>query len=129
MRTYDKVTLHYMSLFELVTGTIPVDCVVNDQIYFVVDKKNMKSLFANKGEKVKLLRKHVGKNVVVFPYCGTKEEFIREVISDKVKIKNADDTLKLFVNRQDTKKVKKDQHAIKNFLERIYNVDNVLFRW
>lgn len=118
-----------MSLFELVTGTIPVDCIINEQIYFVVDKKNMKNLFANKGEKIKLLRKHIGKNVVVFPYCETKEEFINEVISDRVKIKDSEGTLKLFVNRQDTKKVKKDQRAIKNFLERIYNVDNVLFRW
>lgn len=129
MRTYDKTALHYMSLFELVTGTIPVDCIINEQIYFVVDKKNMKNLFANKGEKIKLLRKHIGKNVVVFPYCETKEEFINEVISDRVKIKDSEGTLKLFVNRQDTKKVKKDQRAIKNFLERIYNVDNVLFRW
>jgi len=129
MRTYDKVTLHYMSLFELVTGTVPVDCIVNDQIYFVVDKKKMRSLFADKGRKIKLLRKHIGKNIVIFPYCDTKEEFINEVISDKVKIKNMDNILKLFVNRQDTKKVKKDQQAIKNFLERIYNVDNVLFRW
>ncbi len=129
MRTYDKVTLHYMSLFELVTDTVSVDCVINDQIYFVVDKKNMKTLFANKGEKIKLLRKHVGKNVVVFPYCATKEEFINEVISDKVKVKDTEDTLKLFINRQDTKKVKRDHHAIKNFLERIYNVDKVLFRW
>lgn len=117
-----------MSLFELVTGAIPIDCIVKEQIYFVVDKKNLKNIFVNRGEKIKMLRKHIKKNVVVFPYCDTKEEFLNEVISDRVKIKE-NDALKLFINRQDTKKVKRDQEAIKNFLERIYKVNKVLFRW
>lgn len=130
MRTYDKVALHYMSLFELVTNTIPVDCIVNDQIiYFVVYKNELKKVLANKGEKIKILNKHIGKNIIVFPYCETKEEFIREVISEKVKIKNVGNTLKLFISKQDTKRVKKDLEAIKSFLERIYNVENVVFRW
>jgi transcription antitermination factor NusA-like protein len=118
-----------MSLFELVTGTIPVDCIVSNQIYFVVPKNELKSVLSNRGEKIKILNKHMGKNIVVFPYCETKEEFIKAVISEKVKIKNVDNTLKLFISKQDTKRVKKDLEAIKNFLERIYNVENVVFRW
>jgi len=129
MRTYDKVSLHYMSLFELVTGVIPFDCVVRDQIYFVVSKKDMKNVLAKKGEKIRILNNYIGKKIVVFPYSETKEEFIKDIISDKVKIKNSDNILKLFLNRQDTKRVKKDLEAIKTFLERIYNVEKVLFRW
>jgi transcription antitermination factor NusA-like protein len=118
-----------MSLFELVTGVIPVDCIENDNIYFVVPKKDLKTVFSNRGEKLKILNKHTGKNIIIFPYCDTKEEFIEEVISHKVKIKDSNDSLKLFVNRQDTRKIRKDIQAIKTFLERIYNVENVLFRW
>ncbi|RLG09157.1 MAG: hypothetical protein DRN64_04225 [Thaumarchaeota archaeon] len=129
MRTYDKVSLHYMSLFELVTDTIPVDCIVEDQIYFVVRKDELKKVLSNKGEKIKILNKHIGKNIVVFPYCDTKEEFVKTVISEKIKIKNDGNTLKLFMSKQDTRKVKKDLNAIKKFLERIYNVGNVVFRW
>lgn len=129
MRTYDKVALHYMSLFELVTDTIPVDCIVEDQIYFVVRKDELKKVLSNKGEKIKILNKHIGKNIVVFPYCETKEEFVRAVISEKIKIKNDGNTLKLFMSKQDTRRVKKDLNAIKKFLERIYNVGNVVFRW
>ena len=129
MRTYDKVALHYMSLFELVTDTIPVDCIVEDQIYFVVRKDELKKVLSNKGEKIKILNKHIGKNIVVFPYCDTKEEFVRAVISEKIKIKNDGNTLKLFMSRQDTRRVKKDLNAIKKFLKRIYNVENVVFRW
>ena len=129
MRTYDKVSLHYMSLFELVTDTIPVDCIVEDQIYFVVRKDELKKVLSNKGEKIKILNKHIGKNIVVFPYCDTKEEFVKTVISEKIKIKNDGNTLKLFMSRQDTRRVKKDLNAIKKFLERIYNVGNVVFRW
>ena len=129
MRTYDKVSLHYMSLFELVTDTIPVDCIVEDQIYFVVRKDELKKVLSNKGEKIKILNKHIGKNIVVFPYCDTKEEFVKTVISEKIKIKNDGNTLKLFMSKQDTRRVKKDLNAIKKFLERIYNVENVVFRW
>jgi len=129
MRTYDKVSLHYMSLFELVTDTIPVDCIVEDQIYFVVRKDELKKVLSNKGEKIKILNKHIGKNIVVFPYCDTKEEFVKTVISEKIKIKNDGNTLKLFMSKQDTRRVKKDLNAIKKFLERIYNVGNVVFRW
>ena len=118
-----------MSLFELVTDTIPVDCIVEDQIYFVVRKDELKKVLSNKGEKIKILNKHIGKNIVVFPYCDTKEEFVKTVISEKIKIKNDGNTLKLFMSKQDTRKVKKDLNAIKKFLERIYNVGNVVFRW
>ncbi len=129
MRTFDKSSLHFISLFELVTGVAPIDCVNCNIVYFVVPKKNISKIFRKEKNKLKILEKHIGKQVVVFPYFETKEEFIRRVVSDKVKIKYSGNSLKLFINRQDSKRVKRDKEAIKSFLERIYNVENVLFRF
>lgn len=129
MRTFDKSTLHYISLFELVSGVAPLDCVVNEIIYFVIPDKDMHIVLAEGRKKIKTLEKHIGKKIMVFPYFKTKEEFIKKVISDKVKIKDFDNSVKLFINRQDNKRVRRDEKAIKSFLERIYNVENVLFRF
>ncbi len=129
MRTFDKSSLHFISLFELVTGVAPIDCVNCNIIYFVVPKKNISKIFRKGKNKLKILEKHIGKQVVFFPYFETKEEFIRRVVSDKVKIKDSGNSLKLFINRQDNKRVRRDKEAIKSFLERIYNVENVLFRF
>ena len=129
MRTFDKNTLHYISLFELVTGVAPMDCVVEDKVYFVVAKETMSRVLVNKGEKIKMLEKHVGNQVIVFPYFKEKEDFLTRVISDKLRMKESDGILKLFINRQDNKKVRRDMEAIKSFLERMYNVNKVLFRF
>jgi len=129
MRTFDKNTLHYISLFELVTGVAPMDCVVGDKVYFVVAKETMSRVLVNKGEKIKMLEKHVGNQVIVFPYFKEKEDFLTRVISDKLRMKESDGILKLFINRQDNKKVRRDMEAIKSFLERMYNVNKVLFRF
>ncbi|MCK4729685.1 MAG: hypothetical protein KAT28_00040 [Candidatus Aenigmarchaeota archaeon] len=129
MRTFDKNTLHYISLFELVTGVAPIDCVIKDKVYFVVPKETMSVVLTNKGEKIKMLEKHVGNQVIVFPYFKEKEDFLTKVISDKLRIKESDGNLKLFINRQDNKKVRRDMEAIKSFLERVYNVEKVLFRF
>jgi hypothetical protein len=89
----------------------------------------MRIVFGKGRNKLKMLEKYIGKQVIVFPYFKTKEEFIKNVISEKVKIKDSDNSLKLFINRQDNKRVRRDKEAIKSFLERIYNVENVLFRF
>lgn len=129
MRTFDKSTLHFISLFELVTGIAPMDCIDCDIIYFIVPEESINKILMKGRNKLKMLEKHVGKQVIIFPYLKTKEDFIKRVISDKVKIKDSDDSLKLFINRQDNKRIKRDLKAIKSFLERIYNVENVLFRF
>ncbi len=129
MRTFDKNTLHYISLFELVTGVAPMDCVIKDKVYFLVDKNFMSRVLSNKGEKIKMLEKHVGNQVIIFPYFKEKEDFLIKIISDKLRIKESDGSLKLFVNRQDNKKVRRDMEAIKSFLERVYNIDKILFRF
>ena len=129
MRTFDKNTLHYISLFELVTGVAPMDCVIKDRVYFLVDKDLMSRVLANKGEKIKMLEKHVGNQVIVFPYFKEKEDFLEKIISDKIRIKESDGALKLFINRQDNKKVRRDIGAIKSFLERVYDIDEILFRF
>ncbi|MCD6274782.1 MAG: hypothetical protein J7J15_02025 [Candidatus Aenigmarchaeota archaeon] len=129
MRTFDKNSLHFISLFELVTGVAPIDCVIKDIIYFVVPKEKINIVLTKGRKKIKTLEKHIGKQVVVYPYFKTKEEFIKGVISDRVKIKDSDNSLKIFINRLDNKKVKRDREAITSFLKRIYNVENVLFRF
>lgn len=129
MRTFDKSTLHFISLFELITGVPPVDCIINERVYFVANKKDMPKILTKRGEKIKILERHIGRQTIVFPYCETKEEFIKCTVSDKVKINESDNSLKMFISRQDSKKVKRDLEAIKSFLERIYNVEKVFFRF
>jgi N utilization substance protein A len=129
MRVFDKGMLHLISIFELVTGVAPLDCIDEaEKTYFVVDKKKMGAVLSNKGKKIKTLENHIRKRVIIFAYQDTVEDFLKEVISDKIKIKETDRALKIFVCAQDSKKVKGDGEAIKSFLKRLYNVEDVVFR-
>ncbi len=129
MRIFNKESLQLISLFELTTGVAPIDCLVKDRVYFVVDKKDIGLVLAKGGMKLKTLETHINKQAIIFPYMKTKEEFIKKVISENVKMKDSENSLKLFINKQDGRKVKRDKEAIKSFLERLYNVKEVLFRW
>ncbi|MBN2094771.1 MAG: hypothetical protein JW727_01885 [Candidatus Aenigmarchaeota archaeon] len=130
MRVFDKGMLHLISIFELVTGVAPMDCIDEpEKTYFVVDKKKMGAVLANKGKKIKTLENHIRKRVVIFSYQESVEEFLKEAISDTIKLKEAEDkSLKIFVSAHDSKKVKGDGDAIKSFLGRLYNVEDVVFR-
>lgn len=129
MRVFDKGVLHLISIFELVTGVPPMDCIDEpEKTYFVVDKKKMGAVLANKGKKIKTLENHIRKRVIIFAYQETVEDFLKEAISDKIKFKEVDGTLKIFVSTQDSKKVKGDGEAIKSFLKRLYNVEDAVFR-
>lgn len=129
MRVFDKGMLHLISLFELVTGVAPMDCIDEpDRTYFVIDKKKMGAVLSNKGRKIKTLESHIRKRVVVFAYQESVEEFLKEAISGNIKLKEGSGLLKVFVGVQDSKKVKCDGEAIKSFLSRLYNVEKVVFR-
>ena len=129
MRIFDKELLQLISMFELITNVAPVDCVINERIYFVVNKKDLGLVLAKNGMKLKRLERQVHKQVIIFPYMESKDEFIKKIISENVKMKETGDSLKLFINRQDGKRARRDREAIKSFLERLYNVKEVLFRW
>jgi NusA-like KH domain protein len=129
MRVFDKGMLHLISIFELVTGVAPIDCIDEpDKTYFVVEKKKMGAVLAMKGKKIKTLENHIKKKVVVFAYQENVEDFLKEAISDKIKFKQTEESLKIFVGAQDARKVKSDGDAIKSFISRLYNVEDVVFR-
>jgi len=129
MRVFDKGMLHLISIFELVTGVAPLDCIDEaDKTFFVVEKKKMGAVLSNKGRKIKTLESHLRKRVIIFAYQDTVEDFLKEAISDKIKIKDVEGTLKIFVGTQDSKKVRSNGDAIKSFLKRLYNVEDVVFR-
>ncbi|MGC9310822.1 MAG: hypothetical protein ACP5E4_03830 [Candidatus Aenigmatarchaeota archaeon] len=112
MRIFDKGTLHLISLFELVTGVPPLDCIDGtEKTYFVVEKKKMGAVLSNKGKKIKTLENHLRKNVVVFSYQESVEGFLKEAISERVRTKE-----------------KSDGDAIKSFLGRLYSVEDAVFR-
>lgn len=129
MRIFDKGMLHLISLFELVTGVAPMDCIDEpDRTYFVIEKKKMGAVLSNKGKKIKTLENHIKKRVVVFAYQDSVEEFLKEALSENIKLREGNGPLKIFVGIQDSKKVKSDGEAIKSFLNRLYNVEDVVFR-
>jgi len=129
MRVFDKGMLHLISLFELVTGVAPMDCIDEpDRTYFVIEKKKMGAVLSNKGKKIKTLENHIKKRVVVFAYQDNVEKFLKEALSENIKLKEGNGLLKVFVGIQDSRKVKSDGDAIKSFLNRLYNVEEVVFR-
>ena len=73
-------TLRYMSLFERVTSTSPLDCMEHEEkLIFVVNKKRLGLAIGKSGENLKRLRELCKRPVEIIGYSQDPEAFIRSI--------------------------------------------------
>lgn len=75
--------MHYISLFESITGAIAKDCIIDEnggRVIFVVKAGNIGLAIGRGGSNIKRVRKFVGKLVDVVEYAVTPENFIKNIL-------------------------------------------------
>jgi NusA-like KH domain protein len=130
---FDNETIKTINLFETVSQGNVKDCIImDDRIYFLVEEQNLEKIREN-AQIIKKLEKMLNKKILIFEYSKDVSKFLKNSIKGIKGIKirngkesttieiNVENSLKSLVIGKDGKNIK----ALRQFLKRNYNVDNL----
>ena len=124
--TLDQSAIQCISLFQKLTGCTVVDSIANDELYFVVAEGQYGMAIGKNGSKIKNAENVFKKQIKIFEYAQSVEQFIKNIVPDVQDIKRTDDGIVIRVKPSDRSKVigkdGKNIKMINRFLERLYNV-------
>jgi transcription termination/antitermination protein NusA len=130
---YNEAILKYISIFETLTGAKVKDCIVDEQILFVVEKGNMGLAIGKGGQNLKRVQNVLNKTIRVIEFDEDIEQFIknysyplRELIVQKenkiIKIRGKDTKTKgLLIGREKT-----NLKRMINIINRYFDIDDVI---
>ncbi len=126
----DTQLIQTISYFQNMTGSSVIDCISeSDEIYFVVAKGHYGLSVGKGGIKIKNAEKMLKKNIRIFEYSESAEEFIKNAIPETQEIIMKDDGIEVRIKQQDRAKVigkaGKNIKILNRFLERLYSLGNL----
>jgi len=84
--------MHYISIFESITGAVVQDCIIDqneDRVIFVVKPGNIGLAIGKNGINIRRAKKFLGKSIDVVEYSDVPEIFIKNTLipvpADKIK--------------------------------------------
>ncbi|MCX6815653.1 MAG: NusA-like transcription termination signal-binding factor [Candidatus Aenigmarchaeota archaeon] len=128
--TLDQNTLQSMNLFQSLTGAPVVDCITeDDEIYFVIGEGKYGLTVGKNGAKIKHAERVFKKNIKVFEYAPTLEEFVKKVIPDVQEIKINGSIVYVKVKPSERArtigKAGKNIKIINKFLQRLFSIEEL----
>jgi len=124
-RIFDKRTMYLVSVFQTTTSLFPKDCIENNNtVYFILPKDGKVS-----PEQKIALSKILGKKISFIKYYDNLEDFLRYMISPKVKVEKLDNnTVMLRLNKFNYLKYKKHKEVLDAIISRLYGIDKILVK-
>lgn len=124
-RTFDKRAMYLVSVFQTTTSLFPKDCIEhNNTIYYILPKDSRVS-----SEQKIALSKILGKKISFIKYYDNLEDFLRCIISPKVKVEMLDNnTVVLRLNKFNYLKYKKHKEVLDTIISRLYGIDKILVK-
>jgi len=124
-RIFDKRTMYLVSVFQTTTSLFPKDCIENNNtVYFILPKDGKVS-----PEQKIALSKILGKKISFIKYYDNLEDFLRYMISPKVKVEKLDNnTVMLRLNKFNYLKYKKHKEVLDTIISRLYGIDKILVK-
>jgi len=124
-RIFDKRTMYLVSVFQTTTSLFPKDCIENNNtVYFILPKDGKVS-----PEQKVALSKILGKKISFIKYYDNLEDFLRYMISPKVKVEKLDNnTVMLRLNKFNYLKYKKHKEVLDTIISRLYGIDKILVK-
>ncbi|MBI4174170.1 MAG: NusA-like transcription termination signal-binding factor [Candidatus Aenigmarchaeota archaeon] len=128
--TLDQNTIQSISLFQSLTGSSVVDAInEGDEIYFVVAQGQYGSTVGKNGSKIKNAERVFKKNIKVFEYSESLEEFIRNIIPGVQEFSVREKMVLIKIKPADKAKVigkgGKNIKIINKFLQRLFDMDEL----
>ena len=132
--------IHYITLFEKMTGATVKDCITNeDEVVFLVKNGDMGLAIGKKGIAIKKVRDKVGKTTVVMEYSNDPAEFIKNLFKPvnlkEIKITNGEDKkiITITISQKDKKYVigknGKNIKRAKVLAKRHHDIGDIIVQW
>jgi len=124
-RTFDKRAMYLISIFQTTTSIFPKDCIENNNtVYYILPDDEKVS-----PEQKIALSKILGKKVSFIRYYDNLEDFLRYMISPKVRIERLNNnTIILRLNKFNYLKYKKHKDVLDAIISRLYGIDKILVK-
>jgi N utilization substance protein A len=133
---FDTETIKIINIFETISLVSVKDCIINeDRIYFLVEEGGLKKIREN-GSVLKNLEKMLNKKILIFEYSKDISTFLKKCVKGikEIKIRNekeetiveigVESSFKSLAIGKDGKNIK----ALRQFLKRNYNINNLVIR-
>ena len=122
-----------IALFEKITKIHAKDCIITDNsVYFLVDAKKMGVAIGKNGANIKELRRILGKNVKIFGYSSSLEEFVGNIIPNIKTLDIAGKNVMVSIPREDKLTVigknGENINVIRDILKRHFRVESFKLR-
>ena len=133
LQKFDTKTIHTMNIFENYTGVAVIDCLIEEEVvYIIVEKGKVGLAIGKNGNLIKRVEKVLGKNIKVFEYDENLVNFVKNLIPQAQEIVVKDKIVEVKVNKRDRGIVigrnSKNLKIIKALLERNHGVKDVIIR-
>ena len=131
--TLDQETLQVMNLFQNITGSSVVDCVIEeDELYFVVAEGKYGFTVGKGGSKIKNAERIFKKPINVVEYAPTIEGFVKNLVPFAQDIAIDDKKVLVKVKPADRPRVigkaGKNIRIINKLLERLFDMEEMKVR-
>ena len=118
-----------INFFHKLTKAEVIDCLENDIIYFVVAEGQYGLAVGKKGAKIKNAENKFNKKIKVFEFSEDLKQFAKNLVPEAEKVEIDDDDVIYHVKKSDRAKIigkeGRNINAVKEFLQRQFDVDNV----
>ena len=124
--------MKYIALFESLTGAKVKDCIVNDNIFFIVHENEMGKAIGKQGSNIKRVENTLKKKIKLAEFNNDVSQFIQNLIYPlKAKeIKEEGGVVTIYIDDRKTKGmlIGRDRHninSIKDIVKRYFKVEEI----
>lgn len=128
--TLDQNAIQSINIFQTLTGASVVDAISDgDEIYFVIAQGQYGPTVGRNGAKIKNAEHVFKKNIKVFEYSDSVEEFVRNVVPGVQEYSVRDKAILVKIKPSDKAKVigrnGRNIKIINKFLERLFGIEGL----
>ncbi len=127
-RTFDVNALKYITLFESLTGAKVKDCIIDDDVLFVIEKGDMGLAIGKQGKSLRRVENTLKKKVKVLEFDDNIEQFAKNYVhpikdievskhDNKLNIKGKDTKTRAMIIGRDRARINKMQKIMSRYFE------------
>lgn len=125
----DTETIKLIDIFQNITGSHILDCIADEELYFVVAQGQYGLAVGKNGRKIRDAERILKKPIRVFEYSKNLEQFVRNMIPEANEIMIKKNEILVKIKQRDRAKVigkgGRKIKIINRFLKRLHDIDNL----
>ncbi len=127
--TLDSKTIQSINIFQNLTGSSVIDCLEDEELYFIIAKGEYGLAVGKNGAKIRNAERLFKKTIKIFEYSSELEEFIKNMIPESQEIEIGNNNVVVRIRPNDKARVigkgGKKVKVAGRFLERLFEINNL----